>query len=132
MEIQPDWSRHVGGKHSEDVRKFLDKSNRDLLHERLIDAVYARTSGAIKISTQSDTQLQTIMIRVAHSGENLYATVQELNEITVRECVDSILHNVSHYLHYVHDMKKNTSRYATVERPLTTRSSREMTMQSLI
>jgi hypothetical protein len=129
MEIQPQWSRLVGGKLSTTVQTFMATDNKNRLHQLIVDTVYRRTSGSIKISRQSDTQLTSIMLRVAQSNENMYRSKEQLNEITVNECVSSVLQNVSHYLHYVRQMQENTG---VMQRPMMARETKEMSMPALM
>ena len=119
----------MGGKLSTTVQTFMAKDNKDTLHQLIVDTVNTRTSGSIKISRQSDTQRTSIMLRIAQSGENMYRSKEQLNEITVNECVESILQNVSHYLHYVRQMQDNTG---VMQPPMMARETKGMSMPALM
>lgn len=119
--------RITGNKDDPVLRSFLGTENRSYLHEKIVQQVYHQTGGKVRISKQSDNELQSMMLQTAQSTYDSRPSVQELNSATIVNATKNIIGNVANYNHYIKQTMDpvDTSAFSVLQSQ-SSRASREL------
>lgn len=93
------------------AKVFFSKKNIDNLQQKMINGVFNKSEGKIRIGRQSDDELKIVMRSIfLQDGQNMDCKIQEqisqLNRKVLEYCVENVLVGAVGHVNYIRDLNK--------------------------
>ena len=93
------------------AKVFFSGKNINNLHNKIIDGVFRKSGGKIRIGRQSDTELKIIMRSIfLQNADNVGCKIQEqvmtLNKHVLDYCIDNVLVGAVGQANFIRDITK--------------------------
>ena len=94
------------------AKVFFSKKNIDNIQQKMINGVFNKSEGKIRIGRQSDDELKIIMRSIfLQDGQNMDCKIQEqisqLNLKVLEYCVENVMVGAVGHVNYIRDLNKN-------------------------